>query len=97
MAGLPSGLAVFLEFQAAWRRFKKNFSKALTGGIGFRIFRAQLGRNQGKVGVMGFCRLLESGSNSLAQAHVAQLAERVLCKDEVISSILIMGSRAQYN
>ncbi|HRT07646.1 MAG TPA: hypothetical protein P5233_04575 [Candidatus Paceibacterota bacterium] len=44
MAGLPSGLAVFLEFQAAWRRFKKNFSKALTGGIGFRIFRAQLGR-----------------------------------------------------
>ena len=41
---------------------------------------------------MGFCRLLESGSNSLAQAHVAQLAERVLGKDEVISSILIMGS-----
>jgi hypothetical protein len=26
-------------------------------------------------------------------AHVAQLAERVLGKDEVISSILIMGSR----
>ncbi len=29
----------------------------------------------------------------LAFAHVAQLAERVLGKDEVISSILIMGSR----
>jgi hypothetical protein len=29
-------------------------------------------------------------------AHVAQLAERVLGKDEVISSILIMGSRTQY-
>ena len=28
----------------------------------------------------------------LADAHVAQLAERVLGKDEVISSILIMGS-----
>ena len=28
----------------------------------------------------------------LAYAHVAQLAERVLGKDEVISSILIMGS-----
>ncbi len=26
-------------------------------------------------------------------AHVAQLAERVLGKDEVISSILIVGSR----
>ncbi len=30
---------------------------------------------------------------NLASAHVAQLAERVLGKDEVISSILIMGSR----
>ncbi len=29
----------------------------------------------------------------LANAHVAQLVERVLGKDEVISSILIMGSR----
>ena len=31
--------------------------------------------------------------NHLADAHVAQLVERVLGKDEVISSILIMGSR----
>ena len=29
-------------------------------------------------------------------AHVAQLAERVLGKDEVISSNLIMGSRTAY-
>ena len=29
----------------------------------------------------------------LENAHVAQLAERVLGKDEVISSILIMGSK----
>jgi hypothetical protein len=29
----------------------------------------------------------------LAKAHVAQSVERVLGKDEVISSILIMGSR----
>ena len=29
----------------------------------------------------------------LAHAHVAQSVERVLGKDEVISSILIMGSR----
>ncbi len=28
----------------------------------------------------------------MADAHVAQLVERVLGKDEVISSILIMGS-----
>ena len=37
---------------------------------------------------------------NLAVAHVAQSAERVLGKDEVISSILIMGSsfrRAQMN
>ena len=30
---------------------------------------------------------------NLAIAHVAQLVEHVLGKDEVISSILIMGSR----
>ena len=29
----------------------------------------------------------------IEHAHVAQLAERVLGKDEVISSILIVGSR----
>ena len=29
----------------------------------------------------------------LANAHVAQLVERVLGKDEVISSTLIMGSK----
>ncbi len=34
--------------------------------------------------------------NNLAGAHVAQLVERVLGKDEVISSNLIMGSRTQY-
>ena len=33
--------------------------------------------------------------NTRAQsAHIAQMVERVLGKDEVISSILIMGSRA---
>ena len=42
---------------------------------------------------MGFCRFLISGYRDLASAHVAQLVERVLGKDEVISSILIMGSR----
>ena len=31
--------------------------------------------------------------NDLNAAHVAQLVEHVLGKDEVISSILIMGSR----
>ena len=30
---------------------------------------------------------------NLAGAHVAQMVERVLGKDEVISSILIMGSK----
>ena len=44
---------------------------------------------------MGFCRFERSGAmqNSVSYAHVAQLAEHVLGKDEVISSILIMGSR----
>ena len=42
---------------------------------------------------MGFCRLLVIRlRKNLAYAHVAQLAERVLGKDEVISSTLIMGS-----
>ena len=42
---------------------------------------------------MGFCRLLVIRlRRNLAYAHVAQLAERVLGKDEVISSTLIMGS-----
>ena len=42
---------------------------------------------------MVFYRFLASGwILDLAGAHVAQLAERVLGKDEVISSILIMGS-----
>jgi hypothetical protein len=31
--------------------------------------------------------------NDLWDAHVAQLVEHILGKDEVISSILIMGSR----
>ena len=42
---------------------------------------------------MVFCRFLQgSGWNVFAIAHVAQLAEHVLGKDEVISSSLIMGS-----
>ena len=42
---------------------------------------------------MVFCRFLrESGLDDPAIAHVAQLVEHVLGKDEVISSILIMGS-----
>ena len=46
--------------------------------------------------VMGFCRFAGNGIKSverIGHAHVAQLVERVLGKDEVISSILIMGSR----
>src|SRR5580658_2427274 len=48
---------------------------------------------RGRAGVMVFCRFARSGcQRHLAFAHVAQLAEHVLGKDEVISSILIMGS-----
>ena|SRR5439155_10134363 len=46
-------------------------------------------------GVLGFCRFAGNGIKSverIGHAHVAQLAERVLGKDEVISSTLIMGS-----
>ncbi len=46
-----------------------------------------------RAGVVVFCRFARSGcQKKLAFAHVAQLAEHVLGKDEVISSILIMGS-----
>src|SRR5688500_1836910 len=47
-----------------------------------------------KGGVDGFLSFFLMGKQkSLAFAHVAQLAEHVLGKDEVISSILIMGSK----
>ena len=41
---------------------------------------------------MGIYRFSVSGLG-FGRAHVAQLAEHVLGKDEVISSILIMGSK----
>ena len=43
---------------------------------------------------MVFCRLLGIRIKSFGfdRAHVAQLVEHILGKDEVISSILIMGS-----
>ena len=46
---------------------------------------------QKKARGMGFCRL-SCVRIRFRYAHVAQLAEHVLGKDEVISSILIMGS-----
>ncbi len=46
-----------------------------------------------KVERVGFLSFYESGLNiNFLDAHVAQLVEHVLGKDEVISSILIMGS-----
>ena len=45
---------------------------------------------QGQWGFVAFWR--QDENRELAGAHVAQLVERVLGKDEVISSILIMGS-----
>jgi hypothetical protein len=48
-----------------------------------------------KPGFVVFCRLVRAlvVVNSPDSAHVAQLAEHVLGKDEVIGSIPIMGSR----
>ena len=47
---------------------------------------------------MVVCRFLRgSGLNYPAIAHVAQSAEHVLGKDEVISSTLIMGSSSSFN
>jgi hypothetical protein len=42
---------------------------------------------------MVFCRFFRAVGDYPAFAHVAQLVERVLGKDEVISSSLIMGSK----
>ena len=47
----------------------------------------------GKMMGVGFCRLAHQDEKYGRIAHVAQLVEHVLGKDEVISSILIMGSR----
>ena len=44
-----------------------------------------------------YCFLRQSGLNNPAIAHVAQSAEHVLGKDEVISSTLIMGSSSGFN
>ena len=42
---------------------------------------------------VGFLSFYDSGLNEIfLDAHVAQLVEHILGKDEVISSILIMGS-----
>ena len=51
-----------------------------------------------EAGAMAFCRFFRAVRMKMKEkiwlfAHVAQLVERVLGKDEVISSILIMGSR----
>jgi hypothetical protein len=47
-----------------------------------------------KAGAMVFCRFLgiRMKVSGFDRAHVAQLVEHILGKDEVISSILIMGS-----
>ena len=51
-------------------------------------------KNAGADGVVSFfAGNQDSVMQNLAIAHVAQLVEHVLGKDEVISSILIMGSR----
>jgi hypothetical protein len=42
---------------------------------------------------MVFCRFFGCQDQRFGRAHVAQLAEHVLGKDEVISSNLIMGSK----
>ena len=45
------------------------------------------------LGFLGFFVVFDIGDqDSAAIAHVAQLVEHILGKDEVISSILIMGS-----
>ena len=50
---------------------------------------------------MVFCRFFRKAGNGvpmpLAAAHVAQLAERVLGKDEVTSSNLVMGSIMKFS
>ena len=52
----------------------------------------RLFRKEGEWGVV-FCRFAHQDEIGIEYAHVAQLVEHILGKDEVISSILIMGSR----
>ena len=52
-----------------------------------------LGFSQEKGAGLDFCRFAHQDDRFVRDAHVAQLVEHVLGKDEVISSILIMGSR----
>ena len=48
------------------------------------------------MGLRGFFFIFPAGGGEMGKriyAHVAQLAEHILGKDEVTSSILVMGSR----
>ena len=44
-------------------------------------------------GIVGYFRLIGRRRLVLLEAHVAQSVEHILGKDEVTSSILVMGSR----
>jgi hypothetical protein len=52
------------------------------------LFEGRAGGN----GFLSFVGIIMTRVRVIGDAHVAQLAERVLGKDEVISSTLIMGS-----
>jgi hypothetical protein len=85
-------------------RYEKNLKTSLTRLRAFPIFFAVLGSTKTIVtSPSTFSERKDEGSGffvvfgnrverAVVFAHVAQLAERVLGKDEVISSTLIMGS-----
>ena len=66
--------------------------RAIRGGAAFRGNSSAVERQPSKLGVAGSNPVSRSRHESISRAHVAQLAERVLGKDEVTSSILVIGS-----
>src|SRR5262245_45295466 len=100
----------FVYGNTRWRRRARNISEnpVDTPSTVFYFSRCPLGHLKKllalsflrrRAGAMVFYRLQVSDGiriEDLAGAHVAQLVEHILGKDEVISSILIMGSRLQH-
>ena len=73
-----------------------NFPPQSSGREDRTISPLRLLKQKSRAGVGVFCRFFRAyGSESrvVRSAHVAQLAEHVLGKDEVIGSIPIMGSK----
>jgi hypothetical protein len=69
----------------------------MTGAINFAGVAQLVELQPSKLDVAGSRPVSRSNPTNLTPAHLAQLAEHVLGKDEVTRSIRVVGSRLQFN